>query len=209
MKHKIEIKRTAHYYVQEPIEEVSSVLFVIHGYAQLAEEFLLGFEQLKNSSVLVIAPEAISKFYNKERRAVTSWMTAHERLDEIHDHVRYLNELYTVVNERYPDLPFSVLGFSQGVSTMFRWLKQTTFDIKSVFACSGTIPPELNHEDVLHLKETEVYYYFGDRDRLLSPENARKQIEFLEKLGIKVTSKEYNGRHEISDITIKNLIRFT
>ena len=57
---------------------IQSCMF-FHGYAQLASIFITEFDYLKESNVLVIAPEGLSLFYGRERTPVSSWMTSHER----------------------------------------------------------------------------------------------------------------------------------
>ena len=198
MKQTIEIKRNAHYYVQETIHSAKHILFVIHGYGQLAEEFIQEFNALKEESILVIAPEAISKFYNKDRKAVANWMTSHERLDEINDYVLYLNAVREKIIQDYGVLPFSVLGFSQGVSTALRWVCNSALQPSSFYACSGSIPPELERQDFVSLSNSLIFYYYGNRDRLLLPEHARKQIEILKCFELVIKEREYEGRHEVS-----------
>ena len=206
MKQTIEIKRKAHYYVQEPVRSIKHILFVIHGYAQLAEEFIQEFNALKEESILVIAPEAISKFYNRDRKAVANWMTSHERLDEINDYVLFLNAVREKIIQDYGVLPFSVLGFSQGVSTALRWVCSSALQPISFYACSGSIPPELDKQDFVSLSNSLIYYYYGNRDRLLLPENARNQIETLKSFKLVIKEREYEGRHEVSLETQQDII---
>jgi len=209
MRHTVEIKRKAHYYTQKPAKEPRSILYVLHGYGQLAEEFIKEFHFLRESSTIVVAPEAISKFYNKERKAVANWMTSHERIDEIDDYINFLNSVHEEIRSQHEKLPIAVLGFSQGVSTAFRWMCESKLDVDVVFTCSGTIPPELTLSDFSSLKETPCYYYFGNRDKLLLPEKALKQIELLRNVGLNITQCEYEGRHEISEITAKDIKVFS
>ena len=61
---RIAISKTARYYIMgEPSEKINSVWIVLHGYGQLAEEFGGYFKTLNNESILVVAPEALNKFY--------------------------------------------------------------------------------------------------------------------------------------------------
>lgn len=206
MKKSIEIKRTAHYWIQKPDLPIRSILFAIHGYAQLANDFLNDFRLLKNSNVLVITPEGLSKFYNKERKPVASWMTSHEREDEIKNYIDYLNQLYSTISNDYPHLPTNVLGFSQGVSTLLRWISNSSIKPSTVHLCSGTIPPELTKESFETLNDSNFIYYYGSEDRLLKEDAALKQIRLLGSFDLKVKSAHFSGRHEIPQECLENLM---
>lgn len=208
MKQSLTIKRTAHYHLQIPKGEIKSIVFVIHGYAQLAEEFIREFEELKEINALVVAPEALSKFYNKERKPVANWMTSHEREDEIKDYINYLNELSQHIFQKFGVLPIATLGFSQGVSTLMRWLAQINFQINEVHLCSGSIPPELKKDDLTHLNQTKFNYYYGNQDRLLKPEKASKEVERILTLVEESKYFPFEGRHEVHQTTIDQLKAF-
>ena len=202
MKKSISISKTAHYYIQEPELQVEKVIFVLHGYAQLASDFIKEFQDLKSSSILVVAPEALSKFYNKNRKPVANWMTSHEREDEIEDYISYLLAVEKEVFEKYGQLEKLALGFSQGVSTLFRWLTSSEYETTNIFACSGSIPPELTAEKVSAIKNSSINYSYGDNDGLQSIESALKQINFLNSLSLKVNVLPFKGGHEIPNETM-------
>jgi predicted esterase len=206
MKKTIAVERTAHYHLLEPEGEVKQILFALHGYAELAQDFIKNFEALKESNILVIAPEALSKFYNKYRKVAASWMTSHEREDEINDYLNYLNKLYTSIQSDYPNAELSLLGFSQGVSTVFRWAAQLNQKANfSLYACSGSVPPELNKADFKANGVKKVYYYYGDDDKLLPLEKAKTKVEVIRELGLEVIERPFEGRHEVSQICIADL----
>lgn len=206
MKKTITVERTAHYHLIEPEGEVKHILFALHGYAELAQDFIKNFDALKESNTVVIAPEGLSKFYNKYRKVAASWMTSHEREDEIKDYLNYLNKLYTSIQSDYPNATLSLLGFSQGVSTVFRWAallnQKTNF---SLYACSGSVPPELNIYDFKASGVKKVHYYYGDDDKLLPVEKAKNQVELIRELGLELDEHPFEGRHEVSQSCIEDL----
>ena len=198
MKETIITQRKAHFYTQKCDKDTQSILMVLHGYGQLASDFIHEFKYLKSTSTVVIAPEALSKFYNKDKKAVANWMTAHERLDEIEDYVFFLNKLYMQVQLTYPKLPIMVLGFSQGVSTLMRWISQLEKPPQEIFLCSGSIPPELTISKVKGLKNITIHYQYGNNDRLLRIEKAKEQIDFLKRLQLTIHPFEFEGKHHLS-----------
>lgn len=209
MKQSISIKRTAHYHLQLPDNQNPiAVLYVIHGYAQLASEFIADFKPLKESNILVVAPEGLSKFYNKERKPVASWMTSHERLNEIDDYISYLNQLHEIITNQFNPARIMILGFSQGVSTAFRWFSSLKEKELTLYACSGTIPPELDKKDFLDKKDAKVNYYYGSIDKLLSLDKAKEQLKKIEDLNLRCEAFPFDGRHEISKTCISHLLEF-
>lgn len=206
MRNEIEVKRTAHFYTINQDQEVSEVLYVIHGYAQLASEFIKQFEFLKGTKTLVVAPEGLSKFYGKDRTPVSSWMTSHERDSEINDYINYLNSIHTFLKSNHQIQKIKLLGFSQGTSTIFRWLNQLKERNIDLHICSGSIPPELGPENKLLEKLNKTNFYYGDQDRLMKKEQAETAIKKLDELNIQYSAKYFSGRHEINEITHKELL---
>ena len=101
--HHIEVRRTARYYMLgEPSAETRDVWFVCHGYNQLAGDFIREFEPIDDKSRVIVAPEALSryyistepKFHSAEAEIGATWMTRADREAEIADYVAYLDDLY-------------------------------------------------------------------------------------------------------------------
>ena len=99
--HHIETTRTARYYSLGSTEgSVKELWFVLHGYGQRAEEFIKNFLPIVHEDILIIAPEALSRFYTRgfAGDVGASWMTREDRMHEIGDHIRYLDNLFTEVS---------------------------------------------------------------------------------------------------------------
>ena len=100
------VQRTARYYTLGAAGPgLRQLVVACHGYGQLAGRFIRHFAPLDDGSRLVVAPEALSRFYldepgtapAAERRVGACWMTREDRLHEIDDYVRYLDALYARV----------------------------------------------------------------------------------------------------------------
>ncbi|MGD0483546.1 MAG: phospholipase, partial [Gemmatimonadales bacterium] len=135
--HHLTVERTARYFTIEPAEggAAREVWFGLHGYAQLAEKFLRVLEGLDDGTRLIVAPEALARFYLHPEPPPTgvghigaSWMTREDRLSEIADNVAYLDALARHVFRQIAreTVTLRVLGFSQGALAAARWAAQGT-----------------------------------------------------------------------------------
>ena len=149
----IRVNRTARYYtLGTDGPHLGEVWLVCHGYRQLARRFLPRFDGLDDGTRLIVAPEALSRFYlhdrmtgdRKEVPVGATWMTREHRESEIADYVAYLDAVLheatgSPVVQSGGDLgvasvgatsaesgveiaPLTVLGFSQGSHTVCRWV---------------------------------------------------------------------------------------
>src|SRR5260221_4661127 len=131
--HHIQVRRTARYYaLGEPGNATRDVWFVCHGYGHLAADFIKEFEIIADPTRVIVAPEALSRYYaaneagfhSSESRVVASWMTREDREAEIDDYVVYLDAVYDEIISKVDrkNVSVTVLGFSQGGATANRWL---------------------------------------------------------------------------------------
>ena len=94
------VRRTARVAVLGPEGPgVRELWYVLHGYGQLAAPFLEEFRAIDDGTRLIVAPEALSRFYegdaksrlHKDARVGASWMTREDREAEIADYLGYLD----------------------------------------------------------------------------------------------------------------------
>lgn len=99
---RIEVVRTARFCQLGRLSaQTSQVWFACHGYRQLAGRFIGRFTAAFEEGAVVVAPEALSRFYidpssgahGPEARVGASWMTRLDRDAEIRDCVGYLDAL--------------------------------------------------------------------------------------------------------------------
>lgn len=212
----IVVPRTARYYtLGEVTDDVRDVWFVLHGYGQLASRFIRPFQALADGTRLIVAPEALSRFYldavgSKERRIGATWMTREDRLREIQDYVRYLDALSAFVLARVSrdDVRVTVLGFSQGVSTACRWVCSGEVRAERVILWAGPIPPELGDtDDASRLGASRVSMVFGRADEFATPDVVRAEGERLRALGIAFDEHEFAGGHHLDARLLLDLAR--
>jgi predicted esterase len=216
--HHLTVKRTARYYaLGDGSAPVSDVWIVCHGFAQLARSFVEEFRAIARSGRLIVAPEALNRFYlNREggragasARVGATWMTREDRLAEIDDYVRYLDDLFReVVGEQPRDVRITALGFSQAAATIARWLVHGASKLDRVVLWAGALPPEIDPAGAAHkrLASTELYMVLGRSDDLLDAAQIRGQRDALQKAGIQCRFIEYDGGHRLDTGTLQRLV---
>jgi predicted esterase len=190
--------KTARYFtLGELSDQTREVWIVLHGYAQLASDFITSFETLSTPGRFIIAPEGLNRFYAKGfgGKPAATWMTSESREEEIADYIQYLDLLY-----RYMDLyatarKIFLVGFSQGVATATRWLHHTDCPVDQLVICSGEIASELQQPLSQKLVSVPVTYITGNQDKLISAEKHEAVFRLMEKLNAKVI--RFDGGHEI------------
>ena len=206
--HKVIVPRTAHYYtIGEAGAHVKDFWMVCHGYGQLAKNFIRKFDVLDNGKTLVVAPEGLSKFYWQgfTGEPVASWMTREHRLDEIEDYTRYMRQLYDHYIQQLPkDVRITLLGFSQGVATQFRWILKEYPFFHRLIAWAGTLPDDLDysiHHNYLQTKE--IHFVYGKQDQFLTPKRLESLFDFAKKQMLIFEVTTFEGKHVVNRATLK------
>ena len=204
-KHQISIQKTAHYVtIGELNEKTENVWFVIHGYGQLAEYFIKKFKVLDDGKTVIIAPEALSKFYLKEfsGRVGATWMTKYERDSEIKDYINYLNQLYKTVIKDFDvkKLRINILGFSQGTATVARWCMNETIKYDRLILWAGYFGNGIQDIiDPIKLIDKAVALCYGKEDEFLVKINIQEYERDIQKVIPHVHIHTFEGGHTVDE----------
>jgi predicted esterase len=191
------------------------IWFVLHGYGQLAQYFIKKFQKLTEQGICVIAPEGLSRYYlseftekgRKDNRVGAVWMTSENRLTDIDNYVSYLDTVYRQELGNFPNVPVTLLGFSQGCATACRWAAAGQIKFEKLILWAGLFPPDMNFEagqEILASKKT--FMVAGNEDPFVTPERIKEFDVLAEKLGIKPEKIVFEGKHEIDDGVFPKLI---
>lgn len=215
--HHLEVVRTARYWTLGDPTQARELWFVLHGYKQLARRFLRRFDPIDDGSRLIVAPEALSRFYvaaESGRHGPSSvvgatWMTREEREHEIHDYVRYLDRLAAAIGAEVAPAAahrIVVLGFSQGVATASRWVTLGAVRPSRLLLWGDFIPPDL---DLVAARDalagTDVVLVRGSNDPSLASHLAEEEGERLAGASISARLVRYEGGHDIDAETLVDL----
>jgi len=210
--HSIKIERTAHYYtLGNEIKSADHIWLLLHGYGQLASRMIARFKNVDIDKHFFIAPEAISKHYVKRQPNFVgaTWMTQEHRLDEIADYIAYLSQVMTpIIAAMKPHQKINILGFSQGTSTMWRYIHHSRLPFHSVINWAGEFPPELDYNEMLPYLNSIQHKYFciGNKDEYLTTKHKEKLETFIadNKLGFQF--KLFEGTHVIDQEVFSDII---
>lgn len=214
--HHLEVTRTARYVtLGEGVAAPRAAWFVLHGYGQLGRRFMRSFERLDDGARLVIAPEALNRYYVGDPPGVhgpdsvvgATWMTREDRLNEVHDYVRYLDRLHEHVVSRFEAPPrLTVLGFSQGVHTACRWTVLGKARPATLILWGAAMPPDLELESAASAwRATRLRIVAGERDESFSPAMAARTRDRLRAAGIDAELVLHPGAHVVHRETLERL----
>ncbi|MBI4409831.1 MAG: phospholipase [Gemmatimonadetes bacterium] len=215
--HHLAVTRTARYYTLGPLDRgTREVWFVCHGYRHLAGPFLRRFEPLNDGTRLIVAPEALSRFYlddtggphGPDARVGATWMTREDRLTDISDYVGYLDALHAhVLREQSAESRRIVaLGFSQGAATASRWGVLGSARIDHLVLWAALLPPDLDwHAAAARLPGSAVTFAVGRDDRTIDRARLAEQRERLAGHGVAARVLEFEGGHEITEAALGEL----
>jgi predicted esterase len=216
--HHLTVKRTARYCTLSDVTGPFDDLWIVcHGFAQLARTFIEEFAAIARPGRLIVAPEALNRFYlNREggragasARVGATWMTREDRLAEIDDYVRYLDDLFREIVGARPqsEVRVTALGFSQATATVSRWLVHGTSKLDRVILWSGLLPPEIDPGAAARerLRSTSLYFVVGRNDDMLDTTQLRAQREALANARIGVELVEFHGGHRLDRDTLVGL----
>ena len=214
--HHLSVTRTARYFtLGDPSGGVAEVWFVCHGYGQLAGRFLRHFEPLADGTRLLVAPEALSRFYLEDmavpasgRKVGATWMTREDRLSEIDDYVRYLDVLHAEVFARVEraSVTLHLFGYSQGTATACRWAARGAARVDRLILWAGEVPPDLDLAGAAErLRRLRLLFVLGRKDEYITPKIVAREEERLRSHGIPFEVKWFEGGHEIDAELLKEL----
>lgn len=206
MKGTIESTKTYRYFTHGNPEIAEHLIYVLHGYGQLAEFFIRKFQHLSDK-YFIVAPEGPHRFYltGSSGRVGASWMTKEERETDISDNIHWLDQLDREISSKYSFKKKHLVGFSQGGATAVRWHYLGKFKADQLVIWASVFPPDLDlKEEILPTDSTKNYFVVGSEDEFYSKEKQQELLAFYKSKGFKTAF--YDGKHDIEANTIKQII---
>lgn len=181
-----------------------AVIYVLHGYGQLAKYFIQKFK-LITDHFHVIAPEGMHRFYlnGTSGRVGASWMTKEARESDIKDNLAWLNALDEQISHEFSIKKRYLLGFSQGGATAARWYEAEKDKFDSIILWASVFPPDIEKPHKIS-DSKKAWFVIGSEDEYFDKEIQNEMIQFYQSIGYSV--EEYEGGHSIDDKTLKKIL---
>ncbi len=214
--HHLTVSRTARFYtLGEPGPAVRDVWIVCHGYGQMAASFVRRFVPVAAPERLVVAPEALARFYldrahggSHAASAVgASWMTREDRAAEIADQVAYLDALSETILSQVDraHVRTTALGFSQGAATVWRWLAHSAVRVDRVICWGAVVPDDVRVQDARSLRQASICLVTGNADEFATAERLAHASAQLAAAGVPSEQITFEGGHRLDDATLRHL----
>lgn len=204
MEQQFSFLKTYRYELLGNTTDPGTVIYVLHGYGQLAKFFIRKFQVL-SESMLIVAPEGMHRFYleGNSGRVGASWMTKEARETDIEDNMAWLQALNEEIDQKYAPKTRLLLGFSQGGATAARWhaKKPLQFDGLILWAC--VFPPDL----LIPTEKAPIFnghFVLGDEDPFYTNQQSEELVRFYE--AKKYAIHRFNGGHDIVPDTLVEIV---
>jgi predicted esterase len=213
----IRVTRSARYHtLGTPGRDIDDVWFVCHGYGQLAADFIQEFETIAADHRLIVAPEALSRFYLAEgtgfhgpdAKIGATWMTRADRETEIADYVAYLDDLYDHVftacdRDR---ARVTVLGFSQGGATANRWVTRGRVRTDRLLMWGALLAADSDlNQAAEFFRSVALTIIYGTRDQYAEEGMIARYEKLLRDSAIPYRLLTFEGGHRMDRETLMRL----
>lgn len=179
----------------------------LHGYGQLGSYWIKKFTALSPQHHQVFVPEGFHRFYLEGTygRVGASWMTKEDRLTDIADNKAYLQQVYDTYFS--PDQKWVCFAFSQGASTLIRFLADTPNVPHTLIIWAGSLPPEVDYAALRKkLENTQVIYAIGDEDEYATSDAIQENTKLLSQLSLNAKEHPFRGKHKVYPKVLTELV---
>lgn len=203
----VSIQRSVPIYLNaEVTDEQSCGWLVCHGYGQRADHIIRKWDGFDTATHRVVSAEAPHRFYwaGVTGRPVATWMTSRLRLADIEDNNSYLDTLYGKYLRGMAKRV--VFGFSQGGTTLWRWVHARRPAIDLFIDYAGSIPEDIDLSVLQeYAKDKTIIFCYGDRDEYMTDEKLASLRSIVAKSGLDVYWHNFEGTHSVDRAVLQEL----
>lgn len=202
----ISVERSLRYAIRPAEKQTKRLVYLLHGYGQLAFYFLKKVEHLLTEDTTLVAPEGMHRFYleGTAGRVGASWMTKEARELDITENTRALDKLHEKLQSELDPEQVIVLGFSQGGATAARWIANGHIRPTSFISWASVFPPDISFMENTFGPETmQRHFVLGTIDPYFQTD-AQAACQSYNDLGFDV--HRFEGAHDLDPFLFTQLI---
>ena len=99
------------------------------------------------------------------------------------------------------------VGFSQGVTTLLRWLNDSAPRVDHFLMWAGGLPDDISFAHRRnYFKKMDAHFFVGDQDPFFNQEILQENKPLLDSIGLKPLMHSFSGPHIVDEITLKNWV---
>jgi len=203
----ITVERSFRYALTEATQRTKTLVYLLHGYGQLATYFIRKTAGVSSETTTFIAPEGMHRFYlqGTEGRVGASWMTREARELDIHENTVALDKLHASLVKRFNPERIIIIGFSQGGATAARWIVNGKIEVDTFVSWASVFPPDLTFPDTtLRTRTKKRYFVVGNADPYFDEASTEIASKAYADLGFDIL--QFEGGHDLDKNTLEQLI---
>lgn len=202
----IQVERSFRYALRKAEQRTQTLVYVLHGYGQLAEYFIRKVKDILPETVTFVAPEGMHRFYlnGTSGRVGASWMTKEARELDIRENTEMLDRLHARLLDEFQPEKVIVIGFSQGGATAARWMANGNSTADAFVSWASVFPPDVAFPTSTDEKAGNHVFVVGDEDPYFDAQAVAETSEAYRQLGFEIV--RFNGGHDLDAQLIQQLI---
>ena len=202
----IPVERSFRYAFREATNQTETLVYILHGYGQLAAYFIRKVEQLLPETVTFVVPEGMHRFYlnGNSGRVGASWMTKEARELDIRENTLMLDQLHTHLQQQFQPKRIVVIGFSQGGATATRWIANGNIRPDAFISWASVFPPDVAFPELSNEFPHNRTFVLGTDDPFFDETATSESVKAYEQLGFRTV--RFEGGHDLDAPLIEQLL---
>ena len=189
-------------------ENPPPLVLIFHGWGQTCRSIIRRFQPLRDSSLLLVAPQAPHPFYvsTEPKKVGFTGLTQYERARAVDEFRVYMRRLLDrlAAEESFDAGRIVVVGYSQGVSMAYRLAISDVLTPAGLVACNGDLPPD-GAEKLPGAPRFPVLLIHGEGDPLVPKSKCDEAFQILTAQGFSVDHWIHKGGHELPPSAVQQI----
>lgn len=202
----ITVERSMRYSLRKATGRTRVLVYILHGYGQLATYFIRKVQDILPEDVTIVVPEGLHRFYlsGTSGRVGASWMTKEARELDIAENSLNLEQLHQHLLETFQPEKVLVAGFSQGGATAARWVAKSACSFDGFASWASVFPPDVAFPEHIGGSDTKRFFILGSEDPFFDETTATEAKKTYTDAGFEIWN--FEGGHDLDPAIMTQLI---